>query len=76
MKLLLDFAPLAIFFVVYKTQGLMSATAALMIATLVSVAITYMQTRKLSPAPVITAVIIAVAVFNMFGSDTHPLFWN
>lgn len=60
MKLFLDFFPLAIFFVVYKLSGLMAATAAIMVASLLSLMITYIKEKKISPSPLITGVIVTV----------------
>ncbi|MCC7260658.1 MAG: septation protein A [Alphaproteobacteria bacterium] len=59
MKFLLDFGPLAAFFTLYKLYGLMPATAGLIAATLVSLAITYIREKKLALAPLITALVVA-----------------
>jgi len=60
IKFLVDFGPLAVFFVAYKVGGLMPATLALIIATLVALAIGYWATRKLALMPLVTAVIVTI----------------
>lgn len=60
LKLLLDFAPLAVFFVAYKLGGVMTATIALMVATTISIAIIYAVERKLALAPLISGGLVMV----------------
>ncbi len=60
LKLLLDFAPLGVFFVGYKLGGLMAATVAIMVATSLSVAITYAVERTLALAPLISGGLVLV----------------
>lgn len=60
VKLLLDFAPLGVFFAVYKLADIMTATVALVAATLVSLAIIYVYERKIALAPLISGVLVAV----------------
>jgi len=67
-KLILDFAPLVVFFVVYKMSGVMAATAALIAATALSLAIIYAVERKIAPAPLITGIVVA-----LFGGLTLAL---
>lgn len=62
LKLLLDLGPLAVFFVCFRVFGLMPATASIIAATLLSVAVGYAYERKLAPMPIIMAV--AVSVFG------------
>jgi intracellular septation protein len=59
-KLLLDFAPLAAFFVAYKFGGVMEATIALMVTTTISMAIVYALERKIALAPLITGGVVMV----------------
>ena len=59
-KLLLDFAPLGIFFAAYKFADIMTATIALVVATAVSLAIIYVVERKIAMAPLISGVLVAV----------------
>jgi intracellular septation protein len=60
LKLLLDFAPLAAFFLAYKLGGVMVATLALMVATALSTGIIYAVERKLALAPLITGGVVMV----------------
>jgi intracellular septation protein len=60
VKIILDFAPLAVFFVAYKLAGVMAATVALMVATTLSIAIIYAVERKLALAPLITGGVVLV----------------
>ena len=62
MRLALDFAPLGVFFLAYRLEGLMAATALLIMATLLSLLITYVVERKISLAPLVSG--IAVAIFG------------
>ncbi len=60
LKTALDLAPLAIFLLVFKWQGLLPATAALIGTTLLSLAVTYALTRSLALLPLITGVLVSV----------------
>ena len=60
LKLALDFAPLAVFFVAFKIGGVMEATVALMVATSISIAVIYMVERKLALAPLISGGVVMV----------------
>lgn len=59
-KLLLDFAPLAVFFVAFKLADVMVATMALVVTTLVSIAIIYLCERKIALAPLISGILVTV----------------
>ena len=69
IRLLLDFAPLAVFFVAYKLYGIMAATAAIMAMTVLSLAVIYILERKIAVTPLVTGIMVTV-----FGSLT--LFLN
>ncbi|KAA0455937.1 MAG: septation protein IspZ, partial [Candidatus Thioglobus sp.] len=68
MKLLLDFFPIALFFAVYKitalhfyqNQGLHSAIIAMIIATFVQIAITYIWQKKFEKAQIIGLLLLIV----------------
>ena len=60
VKLGLDFAPLLVFFVAFRLGGVMEATLALMVATVVSIAIIYLFERKVTLAPLISGVLVTV----------------
>jgi intracellular septation protein len=59
-KLALDFAPLAVFFIAFKLGDVMSATIALIVTTLLSIAIIYAVERKLALAPLISGGLVTV----------------
>jgi intracellular septation protein len=71
MKLILDFFPLAVFFLAYKFGNIMLATAAIVIATLLSLLISYLKDRRIAIAPMVSGIIITV-----FGSLTLALHDN
>ncbi|WP_374652735.1 septation protein A [Dongia sp.] len=60
IKYLVDFGPLAVFFVAYKIDGLMTATLALVVATVAALALAYGATRRLALMPLITAVVVVI----------------
>lgn len=60
MKFLLDFFPIALFFVVYKTMGLYSAIYAMIGATIVQTLITRVQTGKFEKIHLITLGLLVV----------------
>jgi intracellular septation protein len=59
-KLVLDLAPLLLFFVAYRAAGVMAATATLIVTTLISMAVLYAAERKISLAPLISGVLVTV----------------
>jgi intracellular septation protein len=60
VKLAMDLGPLVLFFIAFKFGGIFKATAVFMAATLVSLGIGYVRTRKISPMPLVTAIIVVV----------------
>ncbi|OJX79692.1 MAG: septation protein IspZ [Magnetospirillum sp. 64-120] len=60
LKPAVEYGPLGIFVAIYFSQGLMPATVALMIATVVGVGLSFAISRKLPLMPVVTAVIVLV----------------
>lgn len=58
LKTTCDYAPLIIFFISYQLFDLITATAFLVIATLIAVAISYIVTKEVPLMPVIAAVIL------------------
>lgn len=60
LKPLVDFGPLAVFFVVFKASGLMAATGALVGTTLAALAVNFWATRRLALMPLITAVVVTI----------------
>ena len=59
-RLILDLGPLAIFVATLGRFGIFTAVAVFMVAILVALAIGYGFERKLSPAPLFTAVLVIV----------------
>jgi intracellular septation protein len=60
LKLALDLGPLVLFFAAFKFGDIFKATAVFMAATLAALAIGYARTRKISPMPLVTAIIVVV----------------
>jgi intracellular septation protein len=60
MKFLLEFAPILAFFVAYKLAGLPTATAILIILTLLSAALTYQREKRIPMMMLVTAAIVAL----------------
>jgi len=59
-RLLLDLGPLLVFFAGFKYLGIFGATAAFMAAVLGSLAAGWLLEKKLSPMPLVTAVLVIV----------------
>ena len=55
-----DYGPLAIFFLVYLGAGLMAATAAVIAASLIGVALAWTLQRRVPLIPLVTAAVVAV----------------
>jgi intracellular septation protein len=60
LKPAVDYGPLAAFFLVYLTAGLMAATAAIIVASLLALALSWLAERRVPLIPLITAVIVAL----------------
>lgn len=60
MQLLIDFAPIVVFFVVYKLAGMYWATAAIIVAMCIQMAIQYARERKVSNMLLISTALVAV----------------
>ena len=65
LKFVLEFGPLALFFLCYGRFGIFVATGVMMAAVVVTLAVSYARLRRLPIMPVVTAVIVVV-----FGSFT------
>jgi intracellular septation protein len=64
-KFFLDFFPITIFFIVYKTKDIFSATLALIIATLLQVAYEFITKKKVPMLQVVSLIFILI-----FGTTT------
>jgi intracellular septation protein len=60
-KLLLDMGPLFLFFAAFQYAGIFVATGIFMVAAVLSVAIGWHLEKKLSPIPLITAILVLIA---------------
>tara|TARA_B100000886_G_scaffold26790_1_gene16980 strand:- start:14975 stop:15550 length:576 start_codon:yes stop_codon:yes gene_type:complete len=60
LKIISDFGPLLIFFIFYKKYGMIEAILPLIIATVISILIVYYFEKKISPMPIIGAVLVSV----------------
>lgn len=60
LKPTVDFGPLAVFLGLYWLKGLLPATAALMAATAVALALSFVFTRKIALMPLVTALVVGV----------------
>lgn len=60
VKLALELGPLGVFFFVNSRYDIFTATAAFMVAMLVSLAISWTLTRRLAVMPVVTGVVVLV----------------
>ncbi len=60
VKLAVDLGPLVVFFLGNSYFGIYYATGMFMVATFISLAISYAVERKLSPMPIVTGVVVTV----------------
>jgi intracellular septation protein len=60
LKPLIDYAPIAVFFLAYIKWGLIPATAALMATMTVVLAVSLVLTRRVPMMPLVTAVIVGI----------------
>ncbi|MPZ11778.1 MAG: septation protein A [Kiloniellaceae bacterium] len=60
LRPLVDYGPLAAFFIVYWLGDLMAATIAIMAATAVALALSFAVERRIPPMPLVTATIVGV----------------
>jgi intracellular septation protein len=59
-RLLLDLGPLMVFFIGFKYLGIFGATSAFMAAVLIALAAGWLLEKRLSPMPLVTAVLVMV----------------
>ncbi|MEF1253344.1 septation protein A [Vibrio sp. M260112] len=77
MKQLIDFIPLIIFFTLYKLFDIYVATGALIIASAVQIALTYMIYKKIEKMQFITFLMIAVfGGMTIFLHDDNFIKWK
>ncbi|PSV33182.1 MULTISPECIES: septation protein A [unclassified Photobacterium] len=77
MKQLLDFIPLIIFFILFKTSGIFIATGALIAATAVQVALTWFIYKKVEKMQLVTFVLVAIfGGLTIFLHDENFIKWK
>ncbi|VAW95251.1 Intracellular septation protein IspA [hydrothermal vent metagenome] len=82
MKLLFDFFPIVLFFIVFKTnpdetQGMINATAVLILATIVQVAANWIKNRTINKMHVITLVLVLIfGGATIYFQDKMFLIWK
>jgi intracellular septation protein len=60
LRPLVDYGPLAAFFIVYWLGDLIAATVAIMAATAVALVLSFVMERRIPPMPLVTATIVGV----------------
>ncbi len=77
MKQLLDFIPLIIFFALYKMYDIYTATGALIVATIIQVAVTWFLYKKVEKMQIVTAILVAVfGGMTLFFQDDNFIKWK
>jgi intracellular septation protein len=60
VKHLVDWGPLAAFFIAFKIGGIMQATVVLIVVTVVLTSLGYFLSRRIQPMPLVTLVIVCI----------------
>ena len=77
MKQIIDFVPLIIFFVLYKMYDIYTATGALIAATAIQIALTYLLYRKVEKMQLITFAMVAIfGGMTIFLHDDNFIKWK
>lgn len=77
MKQLIDFIPLIVFFILYKTHDIYVATGALIAATAVQVALTWFLYKKVEKMQLVTFMMVAVfGGLTLFLHDDNFIKWK
>ena len=77
MRFLIDFFPILLFFGAYKLEGIYTATAVLMAATVLQTAIIYTLDRKLQTLQKVTLVLVLVfGVLTLVLQDDRFIKWK
>lgn len=77
MKQLIDFIPLIVFFALYKMYDIYVATGALIVATAIQIALTYVLFKKVEKMQLVTFVIVAVfGGMTLFFQDDNFIKWK
>ena len=72
VKLVLELGPLGIFFFAYTKFGILPATSSFMVAVLISLAVSWLLTRRLAIMPLVTGIVVLVfgGLTLFFGDST------
>lgn len=71
MKLLLEIGPLFIFFVTYKYSGMIAATSAIIVASLIAVIVSYILDGSVSkPLLLSTIILFITGLITIFSGDS------
>lgn len=71
MKFLLEIGPLFIFFVTYKYSGMIAATAAIVVTSIISIIVGYMVDGKVSkPMLLSTGILLVTGAITIFSGDS------
>lgn len=77
MKLLIDFFPIILFFVAFKTWGIYAATAVAIVATIVQIAYLRLKTGKVEAMQWISlGVIVLFGGATLIAQDEHFIKWK
>jgi intracellular septation protein len=77
MRFLIDFFPIVLFVVAYKLEGIYTATAVLMGATIVQSALLYAMERKLQTMQKVTLVLVLVfGALTLYLQDERFIKWK
>ncbi|RWX55319.1 septation protein A [Photobacterium chitinilyticum] len=77
MKQLIDFIPLIVFFILYKTHDIYVATGALIAATAVQLVLTWFLYKKVEKMQLITFIMVAVfGGLTLFLHDDNFIKWK
>jgi intracellular septation protein len=77
MKLLFDFFPIFLFFIVFKISDIYAATLAAIVATAVQVGVTWFKTRKVEPMHLVSlAIIVVFGGATLFLKDELFIKWK
>lgn len=77
MRILLDFFPILLFFIVYKFYGIYAGTLALMLATAVQMGVIYLIDKKLSSMHKATLLLILVfGALTLYLQDERFIKWK
>lgn len=77
MKFLFDFFPTIVFFIVYKFFGFFPATYAIIVASVIQVALNWLKTRKIEPMHIILlALVLVFGGLTIYFHDAEFLMWK